>query len=106
MHRRTTRSIAAVMTIASLTMLKRLPLTRLKLARSLVRTVPADREDATILHAIIATAHAVGLVVIGDGIETEHQRAFLAHCGCDEGQGPLFGPAVQVTALPRHGILA
>ncbi len=46
------------------------------------------------------------LIVVGDGIETERQRAFLAHSGCDEGQGPLFGPAVQVTVLPRHGILA
>ena len=92
--------------VASLTLLRRLPLTRLKLARSLVRAVPEDREDAAILHAIITTAHAVGLTVVGDGIETERQRAFLAHSGCDEGQGPLFGPALQVTVLPRQGILA
>ncbi len=92
--------------ISSLTLLRRLPLTSLKLARSLVRAIPTGREDATILRAVIATAHAVGLIVIGDGIETEHQRAFLAHSGCDEGQGPLFGPPLQVTALPRHGILA
>jgi hypothetical protein len=92
--------------ISSLTLLKRLPLTSLKLARSLVRAVPADREDATILHAVIATAHAIGLTVIADGIETERQRAFLAHSGCDEGQGPLFGPPIQITALPRSGILA
>ena len=92
--------------ISSLTLLRRLPLTSLKLARTLVRAVPTDREDATILRAVITTAHAVGLTVIGDGIETEHQRAFLAHSGCDEGQGPLFGPPRQVTALPRNGILA
>ncbi len=92
--------------VTSLTVLRRLPLTSLKLARPLVRAVPAGREDATFLRAIVATAHAVGLTVIGDGIETEHQRAFLAHSGCDEGQGPLFGPPIQITALPRHGILA
>ena len=92
--------------VASLTLLRRLPLTRLKLARGLVRAVPEDREDAAMLRAIITTAHAVGLTVVGDGIETERQRAFLADNGCDEGQGPLFGPALRVTVLPRHGIVA
>jgi EAL domain-containing protein (putative c-di-GMP-specific phosphodiesterase class I) len=29
--------------------------------------------------------------VAASGIETERQRAILAECGCDEGQGPLFG---------------
>ena len=92
--------------VASLTLLRRLPLTRLKLARGLVRAGPEDREDAAILHAIIATAHAVGLIVVGDGIETERQRAILAHSGCDEGQGPLFGPPLRAAMLPRQGVLA
>ncbi len=92
--------------MASLTLLRRLPLTSLKLARTLVRAVPDDREDAAVLRAVIGTAQAVGLTVIGDGIDTERQRAFLAHCGCDEGQGALFGPPLQVVGLPRQGILA
>jgi EAL domain-containing protein (putative c-di-GMP-specific phosphodiesterase class I) len=80
--------------LGGLTLLKRLPLTSLKLARTLVRSLPDDREDAAIVRAVIATAQAIGLIVIGDGIETEAQRAFLAHCGCDEGQGTLFGPSL------------
>ncbi|WP_264714448.1 EAL domain-containing protein [Limobrevibacterium gyesilva] len=82
--------------IGSLTQLRRLPLTALKLASPLVRNLPADREDAAIVRAVTTTAHALGLTVIADGVETERQRAFLTACGCDEGQGALFG-------LPQRG---
>ena len=75
---------------ASLAMLKRLPLTTMKLDRSLIRGLPEDSEDAAIARALIALGHALGLVVVGEGIETEDQRAFLAAQGCDEGQGYLF----------------
>lgn len=84
---------------ASLALLKRLPLTAMKLDRTLVRALPGDREDAAIVRAVIATGHALGLSVVAEGIETEGQRAFLAGCGCDEGQGHLFSqpvPAEQV----------
>ncbi len=89
---------------ASLATLKRLPLTVLKLDRSLIRDVPHDREDAAIVRAAIATGHALGLSVVAEGIETEVMRVFLAECGCDEGQGWLLGlpmPGPQV-----RGVLA
>ncbi len=79
---------------ASLSMLKRLPLTVMKLDRSLVRDLPAEREDATIVRAVIETGHALGLTVVAEGIETEAQRAFLSASGCDEGQGFLFAAPV------------
>ena len=87
--------------VASLTLLRRLPLTGIKLARSLVRGLPYDREDAAITRAIISTAHALDLAVVADGIDTERQRAFLAHCGCDEGQGALFGAPLAIPAYPH-----
>lgn len=75
---------------ASLSVLKRLPLTAMKLDRSLLRSVPNDREDSAIVRAVIAMGHALGLTVVAEGIENEAQRAFLAGVGCDEGQGYLF----------------
>jgi len=75
---------------ASLSMLRRLPLTAMKLDRSLVRDLPGNREDAAIVRAVVGTGHAMGLVVVAEGIETEAQRAFLSGIGCDEGQGTLF----------------
>jgi len=79
---------------ASLSVLKRLPITVMKLDRSLVRDLPHNREDAAICRAVIETGHALGLTVVAEGIETEAQRSFLAGIGCDEGQGWLFCAAV------------
>jgi len=93
---------------ASLSMLKRLPLTVMKLDRSLVRELPHNREDAAIVRAVIGTGHAMRLTVVAEGIETEAQRAFLSGIGCDEGQGYLFShplPAEQLrTKLGLHPI--
>ena len=80
--------------LASLSMLRRLPLTTMKLDRSLVRDLPFDREGAAIVRAVIDAAHALGLTVVAEGIETESQLAFLSGSGCDEGQGFLFGRPV------------
>jgi len=84
---------------ASLSLLKRLPLTSMKIDRSLVHDLPADGEDAAIVRAVIDTAIALGLAVVAGGIETEAQRDFLAGCGCHEGQGFLFGRPVAAEAL-------
>ncbi len=84
---------------ASLSVLKRLPLTVMKLDRSLVRDLPTDRDDAAIVRAVLDTGHALGLTVVAEGIETEAQRSFLVASGCDEGQGYLFGPPVPAERL-------
>jgi len=76
--------------VASLSMLKRLPLEHIKIDRSLVRTLPDDAEDVAIVQAIVDTSHALGLGVVAEGVETEAQRSLLAAMGCDEGQGYLF----------------
>jgi len=85
--------------MASLSMLKRLPLTSMKIDRSLVRDLPLDGEDAAIVRAVIDTARALGFTAVAEGIETEAQRAFLAACGCPEGQGFLFGRPVPAEPL-------
>ena len=83
----------------SLAALRRLPLSSVKLDRSLVRGLPDGTEDAALARAIITAAHALGLAVIAEGVETESQRRFLAEAGCDEAQGHLFGGAVPAVAL-------
>jgi EAL domain-containing protein (putative c-di-GMP-specific phosphodiesterase class I) len=77
---------------ASLTLLKRMPLTTVRFDATLLRDLAFSREDRAILQAVINTAQALGLVTVATGIETEDQRATLAGMGCDAGQGPLFGP--------------
>ncbi len=76
---------------ASLGALKRLPLTVMKLDRSLVRGVPRFFEDTGIAKAVVATARTLGLEVVAEGIEDEEQCAFLAELGCREGQSFFLG---------------
>jgi EAL domain-containing protein (putative c-di-GMP-specific phosphodiesterase class I) len=77
-------------THGSLNALRQLPLTSVKLDTSMVRGLPLDREDAAMARTTIQMAHALGLTVTAEGIETEAQRACLAAIGCDDGQGFLF----------------
>lgn len=86
---------------ASLATLRKLPLTVMKLDRSLVRGLPDDQEDAAIVRAVMATGRALGLTVVGEGIETVGQRDFLAAIGTDQGQGYLFSRPVPEAEL-RH----
>ena len=76
----------------SLSRLKRLPLTTLKLDPSLIRDLPRDREDAAIIQGVVHTAQAMELAVVAEGIEREPQRALLTALGCQQGQGPLYSP--------------
>lgn len=84
---------------ASLLPLKRLPLTALKLDRSLVRDLPGDAEAAAIVAAVTRFAHALGLTVVACGVETAAQGAFLRSEGCDEAQGSQCGHALQAAEM-------
>jgi diguanylate cyclase (GGDEF)-like protein len=75
---------------ASLTMLKDFPLTRLKIDRGFIASLPEGAHDAAIVDALLALGRNLSLEVIAEGIETAAQAEFLAARGCSEGQGYLF----------------
>jgi EAL domain-containing protein (putative c-di-GMP-specific phosphodiesterase class I) len=79
---------------ANLLPLKHLPVTALKLDRSLVRDLPEDRDAGAIIRAATDFAHALGVTVVACGLESPAQLAALRAAGCDEGQGSLCGRAV------------
>lgn len=89
---------------SSLSYLRRFPINELKVDQSFVRDIGASGKDDSgpIVIAIIAMAHALGLKVVAEGVETEAQAEFLKAQGCDQWQGYLFGrpmPAADFTAL-------
>ena len=75
---------------SSLGHLKELPIDKIKIDRSFVHDLPANRDSAAIARAIIQMGRSLGLVVVAEGVETEAQRAFLAEQGCDGLQGLLI----------------
>jgi EAL domain-containing protein (putative c-di-GMP-specific phosphodiesterase class I) len=76
---------------SSLSYLRRFPVDKVKIDRSFVAEVPADRDQGAIVSAIVALAHALQIRVVAEGVETEAQREFLRSCGCDFIQGYLVG---------------
>jgi diguanylate cyclase (GGDEF)-like protein len=79
---------------SSLAYLKRFTVDKVKIDRAFVAEGPGDRDQGAIVPAVVALAHALGIRVIAEGVETEAQRAFLEGCGCDYLQGNLAGRPV------------
>ncbi len=91
---------------SSLAYLKRFPIGKLMIDRSFVSGLPADESDAGIVRAILQMARALGMKVIGEGVETEPQRQFLQAEGCDEFQGWLYAPALDPLSFEHRLVQA
>jgi diguanylate cyclase (GGDEF)-like protein len=76
---------------SSLNYLKRFPINTIKIDKSFVHDITTDQDDAAIVKAIIAMAHALDLEVTAEGVETKAQLDFLRGYRCDTVQGYLLG---------------
>lgn len=76
---------------SSLSYLRKLPATQLKIDRSFVQDLEQEEDARAIVKAVVRLAHALGLTVVAEGVETSGQHALLRRLGCDELQGYLFG---------------
>ncbi|CAO3417250.1 EAL domain-containing protein [Azospirillum doebereinerae] len=72
---------------SSLALLRRVPVESLKIDKQFTQAMVEDRDAAAIVQAIIALAHALGLSVVAEGVETPEQRLFLQAYRCDRLQG-------------------
>ena len=81
--------------------LQRFPLDKLKIDKSFVAGLGRSSNGGVIIQAIVALARALGLSVLVEGVETEHQRVLLRLAGCDEMQGFLFARPAPAKAIDR-----
>jgi EAL domain-containing protein (putative c-di-GMP-specific phosphodiesterase class I) len=75
---------------SSLSYLRRFPIDRIKIDQSFTREVDTSTDAAAIARAVIQLGHALGLLVIAEGVENEGQLRFLRENGCDEIQGYIY----------------
>ncbi|WP_449285413.1 EAL domain-containing protein [Marinobacter sp. PE14] len=75
---------------SSLSYLKIMPVSKIKIDRSFVNDVFIDPTDAAITQGILSLAHHLSLDVVAEGVETEAHSAFLRKHNCQLLQGYLF----------------
>jgi EAL domain-containing protein (putative c-di-GMP-specific phosphodiesterase class I) len=91
---------------SSLSYLRRLPLDTIKIDRSFIAGLDDDNSNLPIVEAVIALAHALGMEVVAEGIETVGQLTRLRGLSCDRGQGYYYArpqPPEALTALLAGG---
>ncbi|WP_217269628.1 bifunctional diguanylate cyclase/phosphodiesterase [Neobacillus endophyticus] len=75
---------------SSLSYIKSLPIDVLKIDRSFIIDIIESKQDHAIIHSVISLAHSLGLTVVAEGVETEHQLNILGNLSCDEIQGYYY----------------
>ncbi|MDX7642415.1 sensor domain-containing protein [Aeromonas caviae] len=85
---------------SSLSLLRSLPIDRIKIDRAFVQALPDDKHSRELCRTIVQLASSLGMAVTAEGIETQPQRKFLQSLRCEEGQGNLFSHPLPEPSLP------
>ncbi|MFT6570976.1 MAG: EAL domain-containing protein (putative c-di-GMP-specific phosphodiesterase class I), partial [Sphingomonas echinoides] len=83
---------------SNLAYLQKLPIDILKIDRSFVTGMLADRDKIAIVRAILSLAQALGMKTTAEGIETNELSQTLAALGCTYGQGYLYARPLEAEA--------
>ena len=84
---------------SSLSRLRKLPVSELKIDQSFIRDMDVDSDDEAIVRSTIDLAHNLGLTVVAEGVETQETFGLLKDLGCDVAQGYLISKPVPAEAF-------
>jgi diguanylate cyclase (GGDEF)-like protein len=84
---------------SSLTYLRRLPVSQVKVDRSFVTGVALNDEDATIVRATVYLAKSLNMEVVAEGVEDPEAWTMLTRLGCDRIQGYLVAKPMEAHDL-------
>jgi EAL domain-containing protein (putative c-di-GMP-specific phosphodiesterase class I) len=88
---------------SALSYLRDLPISGIKVDRTFTAGLGTDPQCERIVEALTGLAHGLGVDVIVEGVETEHQREMLTSIGAEHAQGYLFGrpsPEFDLSLIP------
>lgn len=85
--------------LSSLTYLKQIEADELKIDKSFITSLGTSHRDPLIVRSTIDLAHALGMAVTAEGVETPAAHALLTVMGCDMMQGYLIGRPMRPEAL-------
>ena len=86
---------------SSLALLSKLPVDLLKIDRSFISGLPADRGSLTLVSSIIGLAAAFDLIAVAEGVETREQLALLRRFGCHLSQGYLHSKPIPLERIEQ-----
>lgn len=84
---------------SSLSYLRQLPARQLKIDRSFINDLESSSDARAVVDAVVRLAHALGLRVVAEGVETAGQRDVLLELRCDELQGYFFARPMAADTL-------
>jgi len=86
---------------SSLSYLKKLPVTEVKVDKSFIIGMSGNTDDAVIVRSTIDLAHNLGLKVAAEGVESQAVLDRLIAMGCDEAQGYFISQPIPALELTR-----
>jgi len=84
---------------SSLSRLKHLPVSKIKIDKSFVDGLPEGEDDQCIVEAIIGLGEGMNLKLVAEGVETLAQADWLMQKGCQYLQGYLYAKPMNFQAL-------
>jgi diguanylate cyclase (GGDEF)-like protein len=85
---------------SSLSSLKKLPISSIKIDRSFIQHMAVDENDLFIVRSVIDLSHNLGVEVVGEGVETKEVSDMLAILGCDFIQGYYRSAPTSAKEIP------
>jgi EAL domain-containing protein (putative c-di-GMP-specific phosphodiesterase class I) len=86
---------------SSLAYLRHLPIHKLKIDRSFLRSIDSHAADEAIVRAIAMLGKTLGISVAAEGIESEAQLSRLLALGCEEWQGHYFSAPIDASGFEQ-----
>jgi diguanylate cyclase len=86
---------------SSLTYLKQIPATEIKIDKRFIGTIAIDETDKQIVKTVIALAHALGMRVVAEGVDSAEAVSAIAELECEMAQGFFIGRPMRGDLIPE-----